>query len=210
VTEFEAAVAAQVLAAADARRELLQSIADTARAIFVAEAASIALLDAPSREFVFEAVSGQGAGELVGGRFPTGQGIAGTAAQTGEVVIVDDLSGDPRFARDVAAETGYVPQAIMAAPLVRRERTLGVLSVLDRGQTGRSTLQELELVAAFAQQAAVALDVGEAARRAGELLASGEDEIGAVAALARRLDGLTAERREAGAQLLAALERLLR
>ena len=52
------------------RRELLQAIVDTARAIFQAEAASVLLLD--ERELVFEAVSGKGAKELVGRRLPAG------------------------------------------------------------------------------------------------------------------------------------------
>ena len=161
---FQSAVAADVLAAAAARAELLQSIVQVARAIFVARAASIALLDARAGDFVFEAVAGEGAGTLVGTRFPAGEGVAGTVAQSGEPAIIDDLSQHPRFARDRAAETGYVPEAIMVAPLLREERTLGVLSVLDRGSSGRSTLQELELLVHFADQAALALDAGEAAR----------------------------------------------
>jgi len=47
---------------------------------------------------------------------------------------------------------------------LRGERTLGVLSALDRGGTGRTTLQELELLMVFATQAAVAIDASEAAR----------------------------------------------
>jgi GAF domain-containing protein len=130
-------------------------------------------------------------------------------AQTGEPAVVDDLTDDPRFARELAKETGYVPDAIMVAPLLRGERTLGVLSVLDRGKTGRTTMQELELLAAFGQQAALALDLGEAARRAEELL-RGEGDAAAVARLAGRLEHLDGDRREAAAALLDTLERLLR
>jgi GAF domain-containing protein len=207
---FQAAIAADVLAASSARAALLQSIVEVARAIFVARAASIALLDEGAGDFVFEAVAGEGAGRLVGTRFPAGQGIAGTVAQTGEPMIIDDLSQDPRFARDLAADTGYVPRAMMVAPLLSGERTLGVLSVLDRGPSGRSTLQELDLLVHFAGQAALALDAGEAARRAAALLEEGaDDELGAVATLARRVAGLSGERREAGLALLKALGTLL-
>jgi GAF domain-containing protein len=204
-------VAGHVLAAAAARTELLRSIAEVARAIFLAHATSIAMLDPSTGDFVFEAVAGQGADSLIGARFPAGEGIAGAVAQTGEPAIIDDLSRDPRFAREVAAETGYVPQAMMVAPLLRDERTLGVLSVLDRGTTGRSTLQELELLVQFAGQAALALDMGEAARRAAALLQDDpDDELAAVSALARRLETLSGDRREAGLALVAALDVLLR
>ena len=126
------------------RQALLQSITDVARAIFLSQAASIAVLDAGSGHFRFEAVSGEGAERLLGTTFPLGQGIAGTVAQTGEPMVVDDLTNDPRFARGVAEESGYVPTAMMVAPLLGEEDTLGVLSVLDRGRTGRTSLEELE------------------------------------------------------------------
>jgi GAF domain-containing protein len=206
---FQAAIAADVLAATSARAELLQSIVEVARAIFVARAASIALLDAGAGDFVFDAVAGEGAGTLVGTRFPSGEGIAGTVVQTGDPVIIDDLSQDPRFARDLAAGTGYVPSAMMVAPLLRGERTLGVLSVLDRGASGRSTLQELDLLVHFAGQAALALDAGESARRAAALLEGADEDLAAVATLARRLEALSGERREAGLALLRALGVLL-
>ena len=137
-------------------------------AIFLAEAASIAMLD--GHELTFEALAGRGAQDLVGARIGADQGIAGAVVMSGEPVVVDDLSRDARFARDVVEETGSAPGAIMVAPLLRDERTLGVLSVLDRGQTGRSSLQELELLVVLADQAARAVELTEAARRSLHLL----------------------------------------
>jgi GAF domain-containing protein len=207
---FASAVAGEVLASAGARQALLQSIADVARAIFLAEAASIAVLDRGSRRFRFEAVAGQGAERLLGSTFPFGEGIAGTVAQTGEAMIVDDLSKDPRFARGVAEESGYVPNAMMVAPLLGEEDTLGVLSVLDRGRTGRSTMQELELLDAFAAQAALGLALDESAQRAAKLIAgAGEDDVARVARLAARVDALDGPRRDAAVRLLDALSDLL-
>lgn len=206
---FVAAIAGQVLAAAGARRELLASIVGVSQRIFLARAASIALLDESTNDFVFTAVAGEGDTSLIGVRFPYGHGIAGLVAQTSEPTIIDDLTRDPRFARNVAEQTGYVPTAMMVAPLLRGERTLGVLSVLDRGQTGRSSLQELQLLTAFADQAALAVDLSQSARRAADLLDNAEDDLAAVATLTRRLDTLHGERREAGTRLLAALNDLL-
>jgi GAF domain-containing protein len=208
---FSAAVAAEVLAAASARRELLQSIVEVARAIFGAQAASVAVLDEAAGDFRFEAVAGAGEGELVGTRFRAGQGVAGAAAATGEPMVVDDLRGDRRFARDVAEDTGYVPDAMMVAPLLRGERTLGVLSVLDRRRL-RPGLEDLHLLEAFAGQAAQALELSDAARRAAALLeGDAPDELHAVAPLLRRLLATEdPDRREAGVALLAALEGLLR
>jgi GAF domain-containing protein len=51
---------------------------------------------------------------------------------SGQPIAVSDVQADPRFARDVAESTAYVPRAILAAPLMGGSGdVLGVLSVLD-------------------------------------------------------------------------------
>jgi GAF domain-containing protein len=140
-------------------QELMQSVVDTARAIFGAQASSVFLLDEPAHELVFQAVSGQGESFLVGRRFPAESGIAGWVVSSGEPVIVDDLSRSSSFDRDFAESTEYVPDALMAAPLTHGDRVLGVLEVLDPVPQSRSSLSELDLLALFARHAAAALRV---------------------------------------------------
>jgi GAF domain-containing protein len=205
--DLRAAVAAGVLAAARGRAPLLQSIADVARAIFGARASSIMLFDVGSEELVFEAVSGEGA-ELLGTRLPKDTGIAGWVLGAREPIVVEDVERDPRFAADVARATGYVPRGIMAAPLLLEERALGVLSILDRPKRASFSLVELDLLGLFAHQAAVALDLFEAARRM-EAALKGDGELASVARLAAALDGQGAERRAAAAALMTALEGVL-
>ncbi|MBP0458735.1 GAF domain-containing protein [Streptomyces montanisoli] len=139
--------------------ELLQSVVDTARAIFGAAASSIFLYDEEAGELVFQAVSGEGQDFLVGRRFPAGRGIAGWVVSSGEPVIVDDLTHDRSFARDLAESTRYVPTALMAAPLLDSAGVLGVLEVLDPAPQARSDLAELDLLSLFARQSASALRV---------------------------------------------------
>ena len=142
-----------------AARELLQSIVDVARAIFGAEASSVFLLDEEQDELVFQAVSGQGEAFLVGRRFPADRGIAGWVATSGESMVVDDLRRNATFDRSLAESTEYVPDALMAVPLIHGDRVLGVLEVLDPAPQARSSLPELDLLALFARQAAAALRI---------------------------------------------------
>lgn len=207
--DVRAAVAASALAGEEARSELLQSIVDVARAIFAAKAASITLYDEEIDELCFEAVSGEGSGSLVGSRFPSGEGVAGWVMRSRESLVIEDVSRDPRFARDVAEGTGYVPKGLMAAPLLRGERALGVLSVLDRSPERPFSLAEMELLALFSRQAALALEVIQRARGAGSAL-EGDGETAIVSRLAASLGRLDGPRHEAGLQLLSALERLLK
>jgi GAF domain-containing protein len=209
VSDLRAAVAAGVLGTEDAYRSLLQATVEVARAIFHAKAASVFLLDQEADELVFEAVAGEGAGELVGKRFPSSTGVAGWVLTTGQPLVVDDLTEDTRFSREAAESTGYVPRGLMAVPLLVEERALGVLEVLDRPADSTFTLAEMDLLGLFANQAAVALDLLQRGRRARAAL-DGDGELGALARLAATLEGADDEQREAGLRLLAALEQLLR
>jgi GAF domain-containing protein len=203
--DLRAAAAAGVLAAEEASGSLLQSIVEVARAIFSARASSIFLLDEDADELVFAAVAGEGQDELVGRRLPSGTGIAGWVLVTRQPLVLEDVSGDPRFARDAAESTGYVPRGLMAVPLLHGERALGVLQVLDR-ESERSSLAEMELLGLFAGQAAIALDLLARAERASALL----EGRGNAAAVARVAALAEARDDDAAAQLLAAIERLLR
>ena len=112
--------------------ELLQAVVDAARELFGAAACSIATIDDDGMYLDYRVASGEGADRIVGERLPLGRGIAGWGASSGASIAVDDVGQDPRFARDVAERTGYVPRAVLAAPLEARDSVLGVLSVLDR------------------------------------------------------------------------------
>ncbi len=192
-----AAVAAGVLPWEEVHRALLDSIVTVARAIFGARASSIMLHDVETDELVFEAVAGEGAETLVGTRFPASRGIAGWVLAADQPLILEDLGADPRFAREVAERTGYVPSGLMAVPLGHEERPIGVLQVLDRPQDARFTLAEADLLALFAHQAALALALAQRARRARAALEGESGELARLARLAAVLDGLEGERREA-------------
>jgi GAF domain-containing protein len=204
---YREAVAAGMLPSEDSHQALLQSIVDVARAIFGAKASSIFLLDSATDELVFEAVSGEGEGDLVGMRIPSSTGIAGWVLVTGQPIVVNDLQQDPRFARQAAERTGYVPEGLMAVPLVNGESTLGVLQVLDRATDRSHSLGEIDLLILFANQAAIGLDLLQTARRARAVADRGEGGEAVVARLAALLE--RSEDDPAGLRLLESLEAVL-
>jgi GAF domain-containing protein len=218
MTENNTLVAAISLAVLDAdadHRSLLDSVVLAARAIFEAAASSIFLLDTTTGELVFEAVAGEGESFLVGSRFPASVGIAGWVLESCEPVIVDDVTHDPRFARNVAESTRYVPRTLMATPVMCGEESIGVLEVLDAAPSARPALAQLELLGLFGRQAAMALRIVQRSRAARELLVRGtsgsacDGELGEFMAVVRMLDTLEGERRQAGLQLLGSMRTLL-
>jgi GAF domain-containing protein len=208
---LKAAVAAGVLGAEEAYRRLLQATVDTARGIFAARASSVFLYDEETDELVFEAVSGEGAEELLGQRIPSSTGIAGWVLVTRQPLVLEDVTEDPRWGgREISELTGYVPKGLMAVPLLHEEDPVGVLNVLDRPQQERFSLEEMELLGLFANQAAIALDLLRKSRRARAVLEESGTDVETLARLAGRLDELEGKEREAGIALLRALESLLK
>jgi GAF domain-containing protein len=208
--EIRTSLSAGVLASEESHAALLRSIVEVARAIFDARASSIFLLDEAADELIFEAVAGEGSDELIGRRFPSSSGIAGWVLVTRQPIVIEDVERDPRFARDVAESTGYVPRGLMAVPLLHGERVLGVLEVLDRPQQTRFTLAEMDLLGMFANQAAIALDLLQRARRARAAVDAGAtSDLAVVARLAERLEALEEPKRGLALRLLTDVEALI-
>ena len=208
---LKAAVAAGVLASEEANRQLLQATVEVARGIFLARASSVFLYDETTDELVFEAVAGEGSDTLLGQRIPSSTGIAGWVLVTRQPIVLDDVTQDPRWGgHEIAERSGYVPRGLMAVPLLHGEDPVGVLNVLDRPQEARFSLEEMELLGLFANQAAISLDLLRRARRAKAVLEDGDTDAAAVARLAARLEALEGPRRQAGVELLNALELLFK
>jgi GAF domain-containing protein len=200
--DLRAAVAAGVVGSDESFRALLSAIVEVARSIFGARASSIVLLDEDTDELVFEAVVGEGEDTLLGTRYPAGKGISGWVLATRTPLVIEDVKQDPRFAKDVAEGTGYVPSGLMAAPLLHEEQALGVLSVLDRPEQSLFSLQEMELLGLFASQSSIAVDLLLKARRAKRILSGDGGDLEVVARLASAVDALEGAQRTSGVRLL--------
>ena len=137
--------------------ELLRSLAETARRLFGAAACSLALLTEDESELVYTVAAGQGADDVTGMRIPASRGIAGWVVQSGQPIAISDVAADPRFSREQAEQTGYIPQAILAVPVETPARLLGVISLLDRDPRRPGAEQDMALLSLFADQAALAL-----------------------------------------------------
>ena len=161
--ESEGMSLALSLSRPDAPRSLIEAVVRTAAGVFDAAAASIALIDRTTQELVYQAAWGAGAKEIVGVRLAPGTGIGGTVAQTGEPTAVPECRTDPRFAKQIAAGTGYVPNTMIVVPLKRGSKPVGVLSVLDRRDGGPYGPADVTRAELFAELALAALDVDPSA-----------------------------------------------
>lgn len=184
---------------------LLQSIVDAAAQIFGAAAASIALVVEDGSQLEFKVSSGAGNEEVVGKKLPIDKGIAGYVAMTGQPIAISNVLQDARFNQDFAESTGYVPDSILATPLVWGENVIGVMSVLDKIEAPAFGMEDMELLGIFANQAAVAIAQSQQVDQLtqalihgiGDLLSDGDSEE------IQRVLGRLSETREGSEQVLA-------
>lgn len=157
----------------DSGDELLNSIAEAAARIFGAAAASILLVNEEKQVLEFRVASGPVGENLVGATYPLDKGIAGYVVMTGQPIATSHVSQDARFDREFAESTGYVPESILATPLLSGDRIIGVMEVLDKIDAASFGMQDMELLGMFARQAALAIDQAQQIRKVEQALIQG-------------------------------------
>lgn len=177
---------------------LLRSVVEAAVRLFDAQAASIALHEPATDRLVFRFTGGVAGQSAEGLSIRSDEGIAGYVFRTGQPLSVADVAADPRFGRQAAESSGYVPRSILAVPLVDDGDPIGVLEVLDRRDGEPFGLRDLELGGVFARQATIAIRTTRVERGVATLvggvlarLADGEDVETAVGAVMDALGGDT-------------------
>jgi signal transduction protein with GAF and PtsI domain len=168
------AVAAR-LAAADrliptAGEPALHAVAEAAADLIGVTAASVALHDPATDRLIFRAAAGPQGRGVIGLSIAAHEGIAGYVFSTGQPIAVADVAVDPRFERATAERTGYVPQRLLAVPLVDGVDTIGVLELLDRRDGQPFDLTDIEAATRIAAAMTAVARASRTDREAQELL----------------------------------------
>lgn len=87
--------------------------------------------------------------------FPVGEGVVGRVAATGRGELVADARADARIVRH--DDPALVVRSVIAAPIMVRERLIGVLCVCNAADGLPFTETDYSLVAALAEQAGLAV-----------------------------------------------------
>ncbi len=89
-------------------------------------------------------------------RLRSGQGIAGAVMQSGESIVIS-TSDDPRFLPGFAEQAGFHTTSLVATPLQVRNRTIGVLEVVNKLDGDFDTADRI-LIETVSASAAIAID----------------------------------------------------
>ncbi|NUP88957.1 MAG: GAF domain-containing sensor histidine kinase [Candidatus Sumerlaeia bacterium] len=142
--------------------DLLRQIMAESERLLEAEASAVFLYDEVTDELYFEVVLGKP--EVVEKlrnlriKVRGGRGFAAECADRRASINCPDAQEDPRHNRQADKLSGFITRAVMAVPMIHKEKLVGVLEVLNhRGGTAFDG-EDLRILEIIAGQAAVAIE----------------------------------------------------
>lgn len=133
--------------------------------LFEVEAASILRLDSRTRRLHFVRLTLNGKPQPFDGMtIRMGKGIAGWVAQHQKAAVVNHVRADPRWDDRFDMMAGFQTRSILAAPLIARNRLLGVIEIINK-VPGEFDNEDQLLLEAVAPSVALAMDNGELVKR---------------------------------------------
>ncbi|MEA3342350.1 MAG: GAF domain-containing protein, partial [Chloroflexota bacterium] len=165
--------------------EILDTAADAIWHSFSYFNVALFLTDKGTREVVLHAIAGGHAANIQKGyRRTIEEGVVGWTAETGQTLLVNDVSQEPRYVP--LALTSDPVSSELAVPIVRGDEVIGVLDIqhLALGAFDQEDVQAMETLA---DQLAIAVDNArlyeETRRRVAELAALQETSLRVVSSL---------------------------
>jgi len=146
-------------------KEILNTIMEKAADLIMAEGWSVLLTDESTNELVFEAASGKAGKKLLGMRLKIGQGVAGWVAHYGKSLIVPDVAKDPRFYSGVDEKTKFVTKSVLCVPMKSRDRTIGVVEVVNKVGGEQFTQDDFEIFENVVAHLTIALEKAQMYRK---------------------------------------------
>lgn len=136
---------------------VLELVMDTVIQVTGAERGFLNLLDPASGELSFRVARNFDRETIESDGFQVSRNLLLQVATTGTPVLTADAASDTQLGQFTSVAI-YGLRSVLCAPLQARGRTLGVVYVDNRFQKGVFTQEDLDLLVAFANQAALAID----------------------------------------------------
>ena len=134
--------------------EVLSRIAESAAKVMQAQASSVLLYDKRRNRLIFAAAVGEHGAELLGKDFDAHLGIAGHVLKTGKPQNIEEASKHPDFFHGIDESIRFHTRGLVAAPMIHRSESIGVVEVLNRADGSSFDETDLGLLGVFANLAA--------------------------------------------------------
>ncbi len=166
--------------------EVLNQVMDAVIALTGAERGFLMLLEADTGDLDLRVARNFERETLKRKDMEVSRTVINTAIESGEGVLTTNAQEDPRFSGQESV-IHFALRSIMCAPLRSRGKAIGVIYVDNRIQSGLFTNEDLELLNAFATQAAVAIENARLYTRTDQHLAARVNELETLTQIDREL-----------------------
>lgn len=140
-------------------QKLLTYIIREAAALIEVEAASILLYDARTRQLYFMAASNDLHHEMANTPVPLKNSIAGAVLLANKPLIVNDVSQDPRWNRNIDQAIDFSTRDILGVPMRNvKKRPVGVLEAINKLDASPFSPEDVETLSILADIAGVAVE----------------------------------------------------
>lgn len=137
---------------------VLQTIMDKVSELFQPRNWSLLLLDEKTNQLYFEVVVGVSIEPMRNVRIPSGEGVAGWVAKNRKPLHIPDVRYDTRYERTFDFILGFRARSILCAPLISKQRALGVIELFNDEAHGDFQTDDLFLLSTIADYAAIAIE----------------------------------------------------
>ena len=137
-------------------KRVLEEVMDTLIELMRAERGFLMLRE-PNGELTVRIARGIAHINLDEDKFKVSRTIVGRVAESGEPILTTNAQDDPRFNAQLSI-AAFQLRSILCAPLKIKNELIGVIYVDNRARSGIFQENELGMIKAFADQAAVAID----------------------------------------------------
>ena len=156
---------------------VLERIASLAKALLAADTSAVFRPGVTGQTFKATVALGDEAEEIKSDTISLGEGIIGSVAQSGIAEVIADTNADPRSV-SIPGTPEVTAESLMVAPLLARERVVGLMAVWREGQGRQFGQADLDFLVGLARQAAIAIENArlyqESQQRASEMAALSE------------------------------------
>ncbi|MFC1852179.1 GAF domain-containing protein [candidate division CSSED10-310 bacterium] len=136
---------------------VLRLILNIALGHLKAEQGSVMLIDPASQLLRIKVAQGLSYDVVKKTAIPLGHSIAGTVAQKGEPLLVENIELNDQF-QIKKSDQKYKGKSLLCVPLKIKEQVLGVININNKLGGEAFNVKELEILSVFANQAALAIE----------------------------------------------------
>jgi signal transduction histidine kinase len=177
----------RVLGASLDLKEVLTQVMDAVIELTQAERGFLMLIDPDTGRLDLRAARNLEQETIESRDMEVSRTVIRNVVETGQGVVTTDAQNDPRFAAQESVIL-YSLRSVLCAPLRVRDRVAGVVYLDNRAQSGLFTDQDLEMLNAFASQAAIAIDNARLYTQTDQALAERVSELETLTQIDRELN----------------------